>query len=99
MLKQLGRDEHLPTTSTARKHLFDFQPPESADSQDDLLQGAAKIVADVSPQQTDDKITVAGVVDAILRFQGVFLSARNDTEQCTAKILEKISSFVTEDSV
>jgi hypothetical protein len=98
MPAQLGRVEHAASANSAKKHLLKHPSSQDLDSQAQLLAGVAQIVADVSPESTDGKVTTAGVVDAIMRFQGVLLSSRQDIGTCTERIHEKIAQLVANDA-
>ena len=98
MPAKLGQDEHVATTNAAKKHLLNHPSSQDLDSQAQLLSGVAQIVADVSPKPTEGKVTTAGVVDAIMRFQGVLLSSRQDVGTCTERIFDKIVQLVANDA-
>jgi hypothetical protein len=72
--KQLSQTEHAPTTSAARKHLIGH-PSSVALAPDSVMNGVSSIVASVSNSSIDDgQVPTDGVVNAILRFQGVIMS-------------------------
>jgi hypothetical protein len=82
--KQLSTREHMPTTTAARKHLRNHPSSDSITNDLDLLAGAAKIVSSVTNDvDTEGEVTVAGVVNAVLRFQGIMMKD-NSMQQVTA---------------
>jgi hypothetical protein len=93
--KELSAEEHMPTTAAAKKHLREHPSSDSIISDLDLLEGAAKIVSSVTNDaDTQEQVTVAGVVNAVLRFQGVKMSDRTSMEQATDRITAKVSAIL-----
>ena len=93
--KELSSREHTPTTSAAKKHLRDHQSSHSIVSDLDLLNGVSKIVSSVTNDtDTQGEVTVAGVINAILRFQGVLMSDRVSMEHATERISAKVASIL-----
>lgn len=93
--KELSAREHTATTTAARKHLRDHPSSDSIIDDMDLLNGAAKIVSSVTNDtDTQGEVTVAGVVNAILRFQGVKMEDRINMEQATDRISAKVTAIL-----
>lgn len=91
----LSDREHVATMTQAKKHLL--KHPSSAGMEPgsaELLDGARQVVAGVSTGDTNEEVTTAGVVAAILRFQGVLLAERADVGQCTSRIFEKVTQLL-----
>jgi hypothetical protein len=93
--KELSSREHTAISSAAKKHLRDHPSSESIIDDMELLDGAAKIVSSVT-NDTDiqGEVTVAGVVNAILRFQGVKMDDRIKMDQATDRISAKVSGIL-----
>jgi hypothetical protein len=58
----------------------------------------ARVVAHISSEPTNGEVTTDGVVNAVLRFQGVLLASRADVAQCTSRIFEKVTQLLLKDT-
>jgi hypothetical protein len=63
-------------------------------SESDLLTRTAAVVADVCSDDTHGQVTVSGVLQAILRYQGILLSDRSDMSACTQRIFGAIERIL-----
>eukprot|EP01047_Picozoa_sp_COSAG01_P115405 COSAG01_NODE_44060_length_423_cov_0.574074_1_plen_95_part_00 len=52
------------------------------------------MVADVCAEDTQGDISVSGVLQAVLRYQGIVLSDRNDLSACTQRIFAKVDGIL-----
>ena len=95
---ELPAQEHIPTVNAAKIHLRDHSSSDSIISDLDLLEGVTKIVSSVTTFATDadtqGQVSVKGVVNAILRFQGVTMDDRTTTDQVTERITAKVSDIL-----
>jgi hypothetical protein len=95
--KELSQREHVATTNAAKKHLRDHPSSDSIIDDTNLLDGAAKLVSSVTnDRDTQGEVTVAGVVNAVLRFQGVKMDSRTNMQQATDRISAKVSRIINE---
>lgn len=95
LLDRLSLDDHKPTVAAAVRHLRDHVS--SAGLEDsELLNGATRIANDASSESTVGCLSVKGVVAAILRFQGVFLGDRNDSDSLRLQLqdLETLDEMI-----
>ena len=96
---ELSLREHKTTTTAAKKHLRNHRTSDSIDDEQ-LLDGAARIVASVTNgADTQGEVTVSGVVSAILRFQGVKMNDRTDMQQATDRIKAKVEKILSANDV
>ena len=79
LVEQLSSDAHEPTVSTAIGHLQKHITSEGLDD-DQMLSGVEQTVADVASDQVSQGLGVRGVVAAIMRYQGIQLKERNDSD-------------------
>lgn len=85
--KELSSREHIPTTTAAKKHLRDHPSSDSIASDLNLLNGASKMVSSVTNDtDTQGEVTVAGVVNAIMRFQGVMMEENSMQQVLTLRL-------------
>lgn len=95
LLKELSPREHRATTTAAKKHLRK-DPTFDSTEDEQLLNGAAQTVSSVvNDADTQGEVTVAGVVSAILRFQGVQMNDRTNMQQATDRISTKVEKILS----
>ena len=95
----LAGEEHMPTVSAARRHLYTHPSSGAMSSEEDpkILEGAASTVASVeSHQDLNDHggVTASGVIKAILRFQGVVVADRASVAGATERIVQSVAEIV-----
>lgn len=88
--------EHGPTLTATKKHLNDHPSSNNIANSLHVLDGARGIIADVKAEDESagQAVSVAGVVSALLRFQGIILTDRDDLAPCTDRIFSKVSSIL-----
>ena len=100
--KSLSNDEHEPTINAAKKHLRKHETSDGVD----VLAGAREIIRDVSTSDdgsTDAdggrpknlQVSTKGVVDALMRFQGIILTDRTDIADPVDRIFDKVSTLLS----
>jgi hypothetical protein len=92
--KSLSSREHVATTTACKKHLLKLPSSQELASESELLMLTAGVVADVCSDDTQDEVTVSGVLQAVLRYQGILLSDRSDLSACTRRIFAKIEAIL-----
>jgi hypothetical protein len=92
--KSLSNREHAATAAACRKHLLKLPSSQELASESDLLTRTAAVVADVCSDDTHGQVTVSGVLQAILRYQGILLSDRSDMSACTQRIFGAIERIL-----
>jgi hypothetical protein len=92
--KSLSSREHVATTTACKKHLLKLPSSQELASESELLMRTAGVVADVCSDDTQDEVTVSGVLQAVLRYQGILLSDRSDLSACTRRIFAKIEAIL-----
>ena len=78
-------------------HLLKLPSSRDLTSESNLLDGVAETVSEVMQGGAvagEGQISVAGVVAAILRFQGVLLADRTDMDKCTSRIFQKVTDIL-----
>eukprot|EP01047_Picozoa_sp_COSAG01_P013576 COSAG01_NODE_641_length_14573_cov_17.634637_9_plen_336_part_00 len=89
LTKQLSALEHKPTVAAATTHMRNLS------SREVPLSGVSKLVSSVTNTTDEDaRLTVVGVVNAILRFQGVLMSDRDDLENVTERVRSKVTTIL-----
>lgn len=93
--RQLTNTEHVATTTQVKKHLLKHPSSDGmGPNSDELIRGVAQTVSDISTESTGGEVTTAGVVAAILRFQGVLLAERADVDTAASRIFEKVTQIL-----
>jgi hypothetical protein len=95
--KELSNEQHEPTVAATKMHLLKVPSSLDCASESNLLDGVAQTVSEVM-QDSIAGVSVAGVVNAILRYQGVLLTDRADLAKCTGRIFEKVSDILSGDA-
>eukprot|EP01045_Picozoa_sp_COSAG04_P006138 COSAG04_NODE_298_length_17490_cov_10.214249_3_plen_172_part_00 len=87
--KTLRDLEHEPTLTAIKKHLRKHPSSADVEAGTDLVDGVRELVADVSggdgASPDDALVSVSGVVNAMLRFQGILLTDRSDLNATTGE--------------
>jgi hypothetical protein len=95
--KTLSEDEHEPTLTATKKHLRRHPSSIYLPADATMLSGVSGMVHDVT-NSTDDQqeaqVSVAGVISAVLRFQGILLTDRNDLGTCSERIFNKATTLL-----
>jgi hypothetical protein len=95
--KELSELPHDPTIAATKMHLLKLPSSRDLASESNLLDGVAETVSEVMQGGAvagEGKVSVAGVVAAILRFQGVLLADRTDMDKCTSRIFQKVTDIL-----
>ena len=94
--KDLSNDQHEPTLTATKKHLRGHPSTEYLPASSTLLTGVTEMVADVTDGSDgrDGHISVSGIVAAVLRFQGVLITDRNDLSTCRERIFKKVTDLL-----
>ena len=85
--------EHVPTNEAVKKHVRKHNSGSDVEGGTHLLAGVREMVADVTSND-DAVVSVKGVVDSVLRFQGIILTHRDDLKACTDRLAAKVSSIL-----
>jgi hypothetical protein len=91
--KDLEHLEHTATVESAKKHLRRHVSAGDVAPGRKVLSGVRDMVVDVTNDK-DAVVSVKGVVDAVLRFQGILLMSRSDTAMCAERIARKVSTLL-----
>ena len=95
--KALSEQEHEPTLVATKKHLRRHPSSLYLSADSKMLSGVSDIVHDVTNATNNNatpRVSVAGVVSAVLRFQGILLTDRGDLSTCTDRIFKKATDIL-----
>ena len=89
----LSNKEHEPTTDAVKKHLRKHSSANEVESGSHVLDGVRDMVADVT-SDVAATVSVTGVVQTMMRFQGIVLTDRDNLTSCVERIAEKVSGIL-----
>ena len=95
--KTLSESEHGPTLTATKKHLRRHPSSLYLSADSKMLSGVSDMVHDVTNATSDQeraRVSVAGVISAVLRFQGILLTDRSDLSTCTERIFKKATDLL-----
>ena len=110
LAQRLSRSEHKPTVSIARKRLQGMFPVQSHQHPKlgdlDALKGVSKILMSIDAESEGGnadgtsigKVSTAGIVTAVLRFQGVVQADRTNLGEACDRILRKAAEITMNSS-
>jgi hypothetical protein len=94
--KGLSNDQHEPTLTATKKHLRGHPSSEYLPAGSTMLTGVSEMVADVTNAKDGQEghVSVSGTVAAVLRFQGILLTDRDDLSSCRERIFKKVTDLL-----
>ena len=95
--KTLSDAEHEPTLTATKKHLRRHPSSLYLPSESTMLTGVSRMVHDVTnsvDNEQEAQVSVSGVISAVLRFQGILLTDRNDLKTCSERIFNKATALL-----
>ena len=94
--KTLSDDQHEPTITATKKHLRRHPSSLYLPAKSTVLTGVSDMVHDVTDaeDEQDTRISVSGTVAAVMRFQGIVITDRNDLGACCDRIFQKATDLL-----